>query len=422
MSKRTSIYCMAAANVYFVAVLFMGFLMISGVLDTRGLKTAHAHLGLLGWLSLTIMGAMYEQVPNLTAADLYSKRTAWWSFWVYNLGLVGLASGFALGGSGPLMVGSSVLLLVGIYAFAGNIFLTVKNRRAPNPIVKFYSASALYFVLAATFGGVLAMDRMGVIDLIDLFGPVMYTTAHAHLGFLGWAALIIIGAMSWMFPMVVMRDIHSQRLMEYVFWLFNLGLLGFFSGLLTGGLGTLSLMSAGAAFLAIALFAYDMLMTALKKQVKMQMTAKSTEAPFFYASVAYFVLVGLLGIAMVLRPETVKAISPAHAHLALLGFVSLTIMGGMYHLIPMLSWTLVTKKMASRPPDASRGPLPKSLHELYSERLSKVVFWTFNLGTLALAAGMYLGSQVLGTGAGIVILASGLLFSGDMFRCMKRGL
>jgi cbb3-type cytochrome oxidase subunit 1 len=198
--------------------------------------------------------------------------------------------------------------------------------------------------------------------------------------------------------------------------------MGFALGLLTGGLGTLSLASALVVFLSIALFSYNLLMTALKKQVKMQMTADATEAPFFYGAVFYFFLVALLGLAMLLGPETVKSVSPAHGHLALLGFVSLTIFGGMYHLIPMLTWTLITKKMAAAGPQGSPPSLPKSLHELYSVKLAKVVFWGFNLGTLALGAGMYLGQQTLAAAAGLVLFASGTLFSLDMFRCIKRGL
>jgi cbb3-type cytochrome oxidase subunit 1 len=412
---------MIAANIYFIATLVLGLLLITGTVEGRDIITAHAHVGLLGWISLTIIGAIYEQVPNLTAADLYSERTASWAFWVYNIGLVGLVASFINGGPSGLMVVSGAALLIGIYAFSGNVFMTVKNRRAPNPIVKIYAATVGYFVLASTLGGLLVLGKAGIVDPIEIFGATRYVTAHAHLGLLGWASLIIIGALAWMFPMVVMRDIYSHRLIEAVFWGFNLGTLGLAIGLMTQGIGTMTVVSGGVLLLAAALFAFNLFMTATRKQIKMEISAQATEAPFFYASVAYFVLVCALGALMVFQPDNIKGLSRAHAHLALLGWVSVTIFGGMYHLVPMLSWTMLMKKAANLGPDAMKD-LPRSLNELYSQKLARGIFYFINIGIIGLAVGMYLDLTGVATAGGMMIFVFGTAFSAAMFKAILKGL
>ena len=99
----------------------------------------------------------------------------------------------------------------------------------------------------------------------------------------------------------------------------------------------------------------------------------------------------------------------------------MTIMGGMYHLVPMLSWTMLMKKAASLGPDAIKT-MPKSLNELYSAKLASGIFYLMNIGIIGLAVGMYLDIPGVATAGGMIIFVVGTIFSAVMFKTIIKGL
>jgi len=102
------------AAVYFLAGILLGVGM--GISGDHSLFGVHAHINLLGWASLGIIGLIYQHLPTLGG-----NRVAKVQFWLHAIGLpvmmVGL-TGKMLGhaqfepllGGGALVVGISVLL------------------------------------------------------------------------------------------------------------------------------------------------------------------------------------------------------------------------------------------------------------------------------------------------------------------------
>ena len=66
-----------AATVYFALACLFG--LIIGIAQKFELATVHAHINLLGWVSMALIGILHAVVPDLRTAksDL--------SFWVYQL-------------------------------------------------------------------------------------------------------------------------------------------------------------------------------------------------------------------------------------------------------------------------------------------------------------------------------------------------
>jgi cbb3-type cytochrome oxidase subunit 1 len=149
------------------------------------------------------------------------------------------------------------------------------------------------------------------------------------------------GAMAWMFPMMVMRDLQSPKLLDVVFWLFNIGLVGLSAGFIIQGYGLITKAFASIAGISIILFAYQMLLTTTAKS-KMPNAPTSTEAKFFKAAILYFAVATAFGLMILFgKAGFISGMKTLHVHIALIGFVSVTIYGGMYHVIPMLVWTSV---------------------------------------------------------------------------------
>jgi cbb3-type cytochrome oxidase subunit 1 len=111
------------AVLYFVVAALLGILM--GMSGNHTLFPVHAHLNLLGWVSMAIFGLIYRQYPELAASKLAQIH-----FWLYNISLpvtmVTLAC--LLQGNAALepVVGiCSLLLGAAIVLFALNIMLNL---------------------------------------------------------------------------------------------------------------------------------------------------------------------------------------------------------------------------------------------------------------------------------------------------------
>ncbi len=116
------------AALYLVIGVAMGIAM--GIKQNFTLAPVHAHINLLGWASLGIMGVIYHAWP---AAG--QTRLARIHFWLHNIALpvfmVGL--GFTLSGNEafmPVTIVGALAVFIGILVFAVNIWLCVRASTA----------------------------------------------------------------------------------------------------------------------------------------------------------------------------------------------------------------------------------------------------------------------------------------------------
>ena len=122
------------AALYLVAGVTMGIVM--GIRHQFALAPVHAHINLLGWATLAIMGVVYHAYPEAA-----KTRLATIHFWIHNTALpvfmIGLA--FALTGHEaflPVAVAGATVVFVGIVLFVVNIWLTVRpSPRKPSVAV-----------------------------------------------------------------------------------------------------------------------------------------------------------------------------------------------------------------------------------------------------------------------------------------------
>lgn len=87
-------------------------------------RPAHAHLNLLGFVSMVIFGVAYHVIPRFTGNPLHSPRIAEAHYWASNVGLVTLVLGFMLLPTQP--VGRAVVEVGALIAAAG-AFLFIYN-------------------------------------------------------------------------------------------------------------------------------------------------------------------------------------------------------------------------------------------------------------------------------------------------------
>jgi hypothetical protein len=121
------------AVVYWVIAVAWGVYM--GSTENFTDIPVHAHLNLLGWVSLALCGLVYAVLPRLA-----ETRLARLHFWLHNLSLPPLMVGVWLivhGRSdigGPIAGITSIVMLLAIVAFAGNIWLGRTPDRAGHTV------------------------------------------------------------------------------------------------------------------------------------------------------------------------------------------------------------------------------------------------------------------------------------------------
>lgn len=125
--SRISITFFGAAVVYALGGMVLGMYM--GGSGDHAMAPVHAHINLLGWASLALMGAFYG-----LAGDKAPAKLAWTNFILSNLGNILSLPMVAMIQSGkppivPALVGGEVLIVLGMATF-GLALITVA-RAAP---------------------------------------------------------------------------------------------------------------------------------------------------------------------------------------------------------------------------------------------------------------------------------------------------
>lgn len=109
-----------AAVVFAIAGMVMGIAM--AVIQDRAVMPAHAHLNLLGWVSLAIFGIYYRLNPLLDRSRLAVVQVLAWSLGtiVLTVAVAALHSGYTQVDS--LAAISAIVLLLDMLLFAAFVF------------------------------------------------------------------------------------------------------------------------------------------------------------------------------------------------------------------------------------------------------------------------------------------------------------
>ena len=118
-----SIRFLRIAVIYFVVAVALGLYM--GIIENFTQVPVHAHLNLLGWVSMALFGLIYNAHPAAGQTTL-----ARWHFWIHNVTLpVFMAALFLmLGGNSAVAVVVEITATVMVFAvvlFAVNLWRTV---------------------------------------------------------------------------------------------------------------------------------------------------------------------------------------------------------------------------------------------------------------------------------------------------------
>ena len=109
---RVALWFFAMAPIY--VLIGMGFGIFMGATNDFSLAPAHAHLNLIGWVTMALYGTFYALAKDA------SKRLAWTTFWLNNIAITVMFPSLAMvlksGEQSPFL---APLVISEFMAFAG---------------------------------------------------------------------------------------------------------------------------------------------------------------------------------------------------------------------------------------------------------------------------------------------------------------
>ena len=251
-----------------------------------------------------------------------------------------------------------------------------KKKRMERYTKGFIASALIYAVLGSVFGVTyfLASEGFITLDRVSIY-PLIVATVHSFL--LGFFTMMIFGVTYHIIPMFAGKGFYSPVLAYTHLFLSNLGIMGIIIFLLASPyyptvIHPVDKWAAVLEAASLLIFIYNMLLTFIKgtpgtgPHNPFGTTDKATDlvaTRYTSASIIYFLIGCIFGAVMFLFPGNIYSLMPAHAHINLVGFVSMMIFGVSYHMFP---------RFAERP--------------LYSVSIAKMQFNLLNVGLIGMVS------------------------------------
>lgn len=367
---------------------------------------ALTHLFTLGWITSVIMGAMYQLVPVALETRLYSERLARWQFGLHVVGLVGMVSMFWV--CNPQQVGHfGSIMGLGILLFVYNLGRTLRQGPRRNVIATAIAAGLFWLLLTMVAGLYLAAAKCWA---FSPFAPLAQMHAHAHLGVVGFFVMMIVGVSFKLVPMFGLSEVQNAPRAAWSIGLLNAGLAGLFVTILIGSPWKLAFALVVIGGLAVYGWELIAILRARKRRhldwgLRYFLTAVLMLAPL---SVIGVVLAwpGLPATAFTTQLENV------YGFLALIGLVTLAILGMLYKIVPFLVW------YHRYSPEIGLRKVP-ALADLYSAPLQAAGFWLYLAGLFAASVSTALANQAAVRCSCVLLAGSLLLFAVNMGKILS---
>ncbi|WP_232701762.1 hypothetical protein [Halobacterium wangiae] len=397
----------------FAFLLAGGGVGLAGLLDSApGLAAlAHVHLLLVGWVCLTIMGAMTQFVPVWSNVPLHSRRLANVTLALVTVGVAGLAWSF-LAARPHWIHGFGGILLTGIWTFAYNLGRTLARVERFDATEAHFAFALGSFAVVGTLGFLLALDfTMPVFPAAGVTRPQV-VGAHATLAVFGAVLATVFGALYQLATMFTQTELHGvDGHLARVEYTYPAGVVALATGRL---LAVRWLALVGAALVVAGVVAFAVVLARKLAETQVERTPMLTRyAVVAVALVAWSVSTATAWVRDPLSRATLFG-PEVGVHLLFVGVVGFVVAGSLYHVVPFVVWV---HQYSDR---LGFEPVPM-IDDLYDDRLAAVDWTLLVVGALALVlsrAGVL--PEVVAVVGGVLLLVGFVLFAANLLGVVWR--
>jgi hypothetical protein len=348
------------------------------------------HLITLGWITFSILGAIFIVGPVALRMNLPTRRPDYVAFGFAIVGVIGMVAHFWIQEFGG-MAWSAATVTCGV------LYMSVRIVRAlvPAPIqpaVKLHIMLACANIwIAASMGVLLGWDKVAHF----LPGFVLSNVfAHAHLAAIGWATMMVVGVAYRLLPMTFPARMPSGRSIYASAILLETGVIGLFVSLLLRSAWTLYF----GLFIVAGLIAFaGHVVWMLRHRAAKPVGLVRPDFAVLHAASAGLSLIAavVIGVVLLVVPSTPASLHAAAAYgiFGLVGFLAQMVVAMQARLLPTAVWFWAFARSGYREP-------PPSPHAMRDRTLQAIVFASWTIGVPTVAAGMALESaRLVGAGA-----------------------
>ena len=354
------------------------------------------HLVTLGWITGSILGAIYVVGPLGLRLRIAAGRLDYVALVLYLLGASGLVTHFWIAEFSG-MAGSAITVWVAVVLVLGRFWNAMRVTPLDPGVRLFLTLACANFAVAGGMGVLLGLNRVWPLLGGATIG-VLY--AHAHLAAIGWATMLALGVGCRVLPMVIpARPPKGPRLVVTA-CLIESGLVVLVPSLVLHS----DWMRLGAVLISAGLLSF---VVEVVRMVRHRLPPnREIRVPFvapLHVGFAMACLVGAIGIGLALSwgppgPGLVP-VALTYGILGLLGFLGQLIAAVQGRMSPLFAWYWVSLRRGPTPPLQTPYTLPAWRGEPASAAL-----WI--AGIVAMAAGAFHSSpRVFALGAVLIAAA-----------------
>lgn len=338
---------------------------------------AATHCFTLGWITTSILGALYQFLPVALGVPIRSRRLAHATFALFVPGLALFVAGLAAGRPAVLVAGAA-LFGTALLLFAGNLAATL--RRATERGLTWWAlvGACGFLVLTVLLGVALAGNlRWGYLGAYRFLALAV----HIHVAIFGWVMLVVIGVANRLLPMFLLSHGVGERRGRVAAALVATGVLLLFA--LHHAIPAPWLWLAPGALILAGTVAF--LLQA--REFYRHRRKPKIDAGMRSAAIA----LGFLAVALALAPvalaggATTPRLAVAYVAALVLGALSLFVAALYYKIVPFLIW------FHRFGPLAGKRPLP-TVAQLFDARIATLATALIALGAAGLVAAVLAGS------------------------------
>jgi hypothetical protein len=197
---------------------------------------AHAHLGVVGFMLMLIVGVSYKLIPMFTLSEVQNPNRAAWSLGLLSVGLAGSFFTVLLQSRWKAVFGLLMIAAFALYAWEMRAILRARKRAGLDWGIRYFLTAIWLLAPLCVIGLLLALPRWsetpmglqleGVYGFVALIGVISF----AIIGMLYKIApfLVWFGAYSRHIgraQVPALADMYSSRLQAVGYWTFLAGLL-----------------------------------------------------------------------------------------------------------------------------------------------------------------------------------------------------
>lgn len=355
------------------------------------------HLVTLGFISGSILGALYLVAPLAFRLSLPARRIDWVAFSLFAIGTLGMASHFWM--DRPLgMLWAAPLSFFALAYVGGRALRGLATAPIPRELKLHVAFAYINILFAGMLGFVLGLNKVRPLAALPALAGVV---AHAHLAAVGWALMMVMGAGYRLLPMFLPSAMPRGGWLSVTAAVTQLGLMGFVLSALARGEASV----VWAALMASGILLFLTRVAWMLRHPKP--TPKKLHRPDWgmaHALSGLVCLVGSMGLGLYLTSvepsDQTLQLGKVYGLLGLVGFLAQMVMGVESRLLPMTAWLWSFA-------EGGYADQPESPHEMPIRELQAAGFLAWTLGLPVLAYGLYSEAERwISAGAALLLLAT----------------